>query len=85
MLYYDRIEINKETDPTKSNISKECMICQYMSFNHGLKFQGYLCKYCHDLTIWTVNINDIAIVTIKNFDYCCFIHNISISEAINLF
>ena len=51
MLYYDRIDINKETDPTKSNISKECMICQYMSFNHGLKFQGYLCKYCHDLTI----------------------------------
>ena len=31
----------------------------------------------------SVNINDIAIITIKNVDYCCNIHN-SKSEAINL-
>ena len=35
----------------------------------------------------TVNIRDIAIITItvKNVDYHCIIHNISKSEAINLF
>ena len=33
----------------------------------------------------SVNISDIAgIITIKNFDYRCIIHNISKSEAINL-
>ena len=32
----------------------------------------------------TVNISDIAIITIKNIDYRCIIHNISKSEAINL-
>ena len=31
----------------------------------------------------SVNISDIAITSIKNVDYCCFIHNISKSEAIN--
>ena len=35
--------------------------------------------------IWRfcLNINDIAIITVKNVDYCCIIHN-SKSEAINL-
>ena len=31
-----------------------------------------------------VNVSDIAIITIKNVDYCCNIHNISKSGAINL-
>ena len=35
----------------------------------------------------TVNIRDIAIITttVKNVDYHCIIHNISKSEATNLF
>ena len=32
----------------------------------------------------SVNISDIAILTIKNVDYRCIIHNISKSEALNL-
>ena len=32
----------------------------------------------------SVNISDIAIITAKNVDYCCIVHNISKSEAINL-
>ena len=32
----------------------------------------------------SVNISDIAIITIENIDYPCIIHNISKSEAINL-
>ena len=32
----------------------------------------------------SVNIVDIAIITIENVDYCCIIHKISKSEAINL-
>ena len=37
-----------------------------------------------DLNKSNVNISDITIMTIKNVDYCCIIHNISKSEAINL-
>ena len=32
----------------------------------------------------SVNISDISIITVKNVDYRCIIHNISKSEAINL-
>ena len=31
-----------------------------------------------------VNISDIAIIIVKNFDYRCIIHSISKSDAINL-
>ena len=84
MLYYERIDISKGMDPVKNNSSKECMICRYWFFNHGLKFQDSVVNSCHDLTMLSVNISDIAIITIKDVDYCCIIHNISKSEAINL-
>ena len=32
----------------------------------------------------SVNISDIAFVTVKNVDYRCIIHNITKSETINL-
>ena len=60
------------------------MICRYWFFNHGLKFQDFVCNGCHNLTMLIVNISDIAIITIKNVDYRCIIHNINKSEAINL-
>ena len=60
------------------------MICHYLFFNHGLKFQDSVCNVCHDLTMLSVNISDIAIITVKNVDYYCIIFNISKSKAINL-
>ena len=85
MLYYDRIDISERIDPTESNRSKEGgTICHYWFFNHGFRFQDSVCNGCHDLTMSSVNISDIAIITVKNVDYRCIIHNISKSEAINL-
>ena len=60
------------------------MICHYWFFNHGLKFQDSACNVCHDLTMLSVNISDIAIITVKNVDYYCIIFNIIKSKAINL-
>ena len=84
MLYYDRIDLSEGTDPAKSNRSKQCMICHYSHFNHGFKFQDSVCNGCHDLTILYLNISDIAVITVKNVDYCCIIHNISRSETTNV-
>ena len=84
MLYYDRIYTSEGIDLAKSNNSKEFMICHYWFFNHGFKFQDSVCNSCHDLTMLCLNINDITIVTVKNVAYCCVIHTISKSEAINL-
>ena len=60
------------------------MICHYWFFNHGLKFQDYVYNGCYDLTMLSVNVSDIAIITVKNVDCCCIIHNIGKFEAINL-
>ena len=53
-------------------------------FNHGFKFQDYVCNVCHDLSVFCLNINDIAFITVKNVDYRCIIHNISKADVINL-
>ena len=84
MLCCDRIDISEGTDLAKSSNSKECMICHYWFFNHGFKFHESVCNGCHDLTMLSVNISDIAIITVKNVNHRCIIHNISKSEAINL-
>ena len=84
MLYYDRIDISEVIDLAKSNKSKECMICHYWFFNHGFEFQDYACNDCHGLTMLWLNISDITIITVKNVDYRCIVHNISKSKVIDL-
>ena len=49
-----------------------------------MKFQDSVCNGCHDLTMLSVNTSDITIITVENVDYCCIIHKISKSEAIDL-
>ena len=84
MLYYDRIHISERIDVVKINSSKECIVCHYWFFNHVFKFQDSVSDGCHDLIISCLNISDIVIITVKGVAYCCVIHNISKSEAINL-
>ena len=60
------------------------MICHYWFFNPEFEFQDSVCNCCHDLTILCLNISNIAIITVKNADYCCIIHDINKSTAINL-
>ena len=52
--------------------------------DHGYQFQDSVCNCCHDLTMLSVNISDIAIITFKDVDYRCIIHYISTYEIINL-
>ena len=59
------------------------MICHYCLFNHGFKLQDFVCNSCHHLTIG-FSRRDILIITVKNIDYRCIIHNITKSEVINL-
>ena len=84
MLYYDRIDLSERIDLTKSNNSKECIICHYWFFSYGFKFQHSVCNGCHNLTILCANIRNIAIIGVKNVNYCCIVHNITKSDAINL-
>ena len=67
MLYCNRIDISEGVDLAESDNSKEFMICHCWFFNHGFKFQDYVCNGCHDLTMLSVNISDLAIITIKKY------------------
>ena len=60
------------------------MIWYYWFFNHGFKFQDYVCNGCHDLTMLYLNIRDIFIMTGKGVDNRYIIHDISKFEAIPL-
>ena len=84
MLYYNRIDLSEGIDPAKGNNSKESIACHYWYFNHGFIFQNSACNGCHDLTTLCLNLSDIAIITVRNVDCRCIIHNISKSEAIHL-
>ena len=85
ILYYDRIDVSEGIDVNKKSTSKECDVCHYWYFlNFSFKFQLNFCNRCHDLSIMSGNLSDIAILTINCSDYCCIISLISKNEAINL-
>ena len=54
--------------------SKESMIFHYWFCNYGFKFQDSICNDCHNFTMLSGNISDIATITVKNVDYCCIIN-----------
>ena len=49
-----------------------------------LSFQADVCSGCHDVLKMSVNLNNIAILGIRGFDYRCIINEISRSDAVNL-
>ena len=85
MLYYDRIDIFEGLDVNKTSASKYCHVCHYWYLlNHSFTFQTNVCNRCHDLSMMSVNLSDIAILNIKGFDYHCIICLISKHVSINL-
>ena len=61
MLHFDRTDISKGTDVSKTSESKECDICYYWHFlNKGFNFQPHTCNGCHDVLIMSMNLSDIA-------------------------
>ena len=64
---------------------KQANIFHYWHFlNKGFKFQPNVCNRCHDLSMMSMNLGDIAIFNIKSADYQCIINGTSKSEAVNL-
>ena len=68
-----------------SQISKECMICNYWYFKDiGYKYEPYVCNGCHDLSVVVYDLKDFMILSIKDVDYRCYVFNMSKSDTINL-
>ena len=65
MLYYHRIDVSEGIDVNKTSKSKESDICHFWHFlNKGFKFQTNVCNRCHDLLIMSMNLSNIAIMTV---------------------
>ena len=85
MLYFDGIDVSEGTDVNETSASKECDICHYWYFlNYSFKFQPHVCNRCHDLSLMSMNLSDIAILKFKGSCYCCIISGNSKNENINL-
>ena len=94
MFVYYKCDISTELTSLKElmlikQVHQECGICHYWYFlNKGLKFQPNVCNKRHDLLMMSMNLIllycNIAILNIKNADYCCIISEITKNEAINL-
>ena len=53
MLYFNRIEVSKGIDVSKTSVSKECDICHYWCFlNYSFKFQPNVCN----INLWTLKM-----------------------------
>ena len=84
MLEYDRMDISEGININKTSASKECDICHYWYFlDKNFNYEPYLCNGCHDSMQKALNINDVAIVSIKENDYRIHFWYMSKGEAIN--
>ena len=59
------------------------MISHYWFLNHGFKFQDCISNGCCYLSMLSLNIRDIATISVKNVDYRWIIYNVSRFKAIN--
>ena len=85
VLHFDKIDVSKGTDVSKTSASKECDVCHYWYFlNYSFKFQPNVCNRRHDLLMMSMNLSDIAILNIRGSNYRCIVSLISKNEAINL-
>ena len=74
MLYYDRIDVSEGIEFNKTSVSKDCHFFTYWYLlNFSFQFQPNVCNKCHDLLMMSVDLNNIAVLSIKGSDYCCLI------------
>ena len=85
MLEYERIDISEGIDINKTNLSKECDICNYWYFkNIGFKYEPYLCNSCHDLMQKAMSFNNVATVYVKRNAYRIHFWYMDKNDAINI-
>ena len=85
MVYYDRIYVFEDVNVNKIIESKDCNICHYWYFLiKGFKFQPNVYNGYHDASMMSMNLNNIAILSVHGIDYCCIINGIGKSGAMGL-
>ena len=84
MLYYNKINVSERIVINKSNKSEECMICRYWYFlDLNYTYEPEVCNGCHDILMMAYELENIAILNVKDIDYRCVISNMTRNGAIN--
>ena len=66
MLDYERTDVSKEIDFSKTIDLRDCMICYYWYFlKINFKFRSKVCNSCDDLMQKAMNFNDVVILSVK--------------------
>ena len=85
MLEYDRIDLSEGIDVNKTSNSRERSFCHYYYFlDINFNYQKYLCDGCHDMSMKTISINNLAIVYSKRNTYRIHFWNMGKDDAINI-
>ena len=85
MIQYDKINILEGIDINQTCASKECMFCHYQHFKDaGYKSEPYVCDKCHDVLMTAYQLKNIAILSVKGFDYRCILWSFSKNETVNI-
>ena len=86
MLEHDKIDINEGIEVKKNKlVSKECIICNYWYFiNRNLNYQRYVCDGCHDMSLKTGSMHNLAIVYNNDNTYRINFAFMSKINALNL-
>ena len=69
MLEYKRVDISEGIDVNKTNLLKECDICQWYFKDVGFKYEPYLCNGCYDLMQKAMSFSNTAVVYVKGNAY----------------
>ena len=63
MIEYKRIDISDGIDISKTNQSKECILCHYWYFlDKNFSYGPYLCDGCYNMTQKSTDSKNIAII-----------------------
>ena len=74
MLYHNRIDFSEGIDVNKTSAFKRCIRCRYWYFlDKGFSFQTTVCKSCHNVSMMSNGINNIAIFNIYGINDVLFL------------
>ena len=85
MIEYDRIDLDEGIDVNKTSNSRECGLCHsWYFFDQNFNYQKYYCNGCHDMSMKTVSIKNLAILYYKGNAYRIQFCYMSKDDAINI-
>ena len=85
MIEYDRIDLDEGIGMNKTSSSREFWLCHYWYFlDKNFNYQKNCCDGCHEISMKTVSIKNLAIAYSKGTVYRIHFWNMSKDDAINI-